>query len=345
MLRLLIVSFALVILAVSCAQPTVVRRLTPAKSYELGAQLEGPLGSRDQWLVSNRVYHIPIVWGEVESSPGIYIFQQHTYDTISRLNNKLGIGNYQLIIGVKVSPSFYSSDPNYGMSPPKLEHAINFAEFVEQVILTFAPWGIEIWNEPEFPKEIALTPYYGGYGTDNGALYGQTVRVIYDYVKERDLKTKIIAGASLGLLSERITLAFLADAVAAGMKSDYWSFHAYVWYKETPDLSEWNKIFQLANTAHSVYPVPQILSETSVMLNAPAPNNPAHREQQAQFLRYLLGNYQRTQVDTLLWYTLANNGWRNTDLVFADIPYPAYDVWKDYEPSNYEIFLPIVFKP
>jgi len=35
-----------------------------------------------------------------------------------------------------------------------------------------------------------------------------------------------------------------------------------------------------------------------------------------------------TPIESILWYTLANNIWMHADLVNNDVEYPVYQVWR-----------------
>jgi hypothetical protein len=308
----------------------------------LGAQLEGALGDRDKWIVPNRTYHFPLRWDEIEKVPGVYTFPQWAFDTITKLNLKLGQSNYKLIIGVKCTPHDYSIPPHARNSPPSEIHYIDFAKFCMAVCDMFQPYAIEVWNEPEFTvaESAKNAEYYGGFG-DDGLSYGKMVRVIYDYLQAKKTETKVISGASFGFVHQPRAFKFLSDAVKAGMKSHFWSWHGYKWYYNVVENTlAFRDFLRFSWDAQAIYNVPQILSEVSLMRVTELPESAEHRERQKELLDYLLLAKPLTNIESILWYTLANNGWRHTDLIMSGIEYPVYQVWK----GEYQIYLPIVEK-
>ncbi len=309
--------------------------------YYLGAQLEGPLAGREKWAVPKRVYHFPLRWDECEKQKGIITLPQWAFDIVAGLDSKLGKDNYQLIIGVKTTPTFYSIPPHARNSPPTPEHYIDFAKFCEAVCMAFSPFGLEIWNEPEFSVSESGddSEYFGGFGLA-GDLYGAMVRVVYDYLINRPVK--IISGASFGLLNPNRVFDFLKFAISAGMLSHYWSWHGYIWYYSVvDDIRRYRDLLKFSWDIQAIYDVPQILSETSLMRKTELPElivtNPdgtksfPHRERQKELLEFELQHRSATNIESILWYTLANNGWRHTDPIEKDVQYPVYSVWRDYQ--------------
>lgn len=288
--------------------------------YPLGAQIAYKLGGRDQYCVEKRLYHYPLYWDEIELSPGVYTFSNDLYDTVNRLDNKLGRDNYQLILGTKCCPPFYSTGTERN-SPPKPEHYIDYARFVESACLTFHPWGVEVWNEPE---ALPHSQWFGGFGHMGGADYGRLARTVYDL----GLPTKIVSGASIGLTGVDITTQFLRDAVQAGMKSDYWSFHAYINYWEViDDTLAFQNIIDYSRNIQTIYNVPQLITETSVLRDTDLPEILEHRQRQVELLQFLYDQMPTTAIKSVLWYTLAETTWEHSSMVQYGVVYPIHDLW------------------
>lgn len=293
----------------------------------LGAQFEGALGTRDRWLVPNRVYHFNLRWDEIEEQEGVHHYTEWMFDNIARLDAALGHDNYRLIIGVKCCPTFYSIPPHARNSPPAPQYYDNFARFCESVCQVFNPWGIELWNEPEFSvlESAKNAEYYGGFGLD-GAAYGQMVHTIYYALKG---KCSIIAGASFGLVNADRALQFLQDAVMAGMVSDYYSWHAYWKYSDIIyGQRDYYQALWYADKAHEIYHVPQIISETSIRRDTHRPELEAHRQSQADLLQFYLKYMPGSPIESVLWYALADNMWEHTDMVNGYVEHPVYQVWR-----------------
>lgn len=299
--------------------------------YYLGAQLEGPLVGREKWVVPKRVYHFPIRWDDCEKQKGVITFPQWAYETISSLDGRLGHDNYQLVIGVKTTPEFYSLPPHARNSPPTPEHYQDYARFCEAVSETFNPYALEIWNEPEFSvaESSKWQEYFGGFGLD-GASYGRMVKETWECLLGTN--TKIIAGASFGLVDVDRSLKFLKDAVGAGMVADYYSWHAYWKYSDVLyGQRDFYQALWFADKAFDIFPVKQVISETSIRRDTWREELTAHRLSQADLLKFYLKYMAESPIESILWYTLADNLWEHTDLAAKDIIYPAYLVWRDYQ--------------
>lgn len=301
--------------------------------FYLGAQFEGPLTTRDKYLVANRIFHFPVRWDEIEKQPGIYTAPIYASDNIRRMNAKLGIGNYQFIIGTRTCPQFYARTLGVRNSPPRVENYVDYVNFIEFLIMTYNPTGIELWNEPEASIQASGSLDYilGGFGTD-GTSYGEMVRTVYDILKPKYPATLFISGASIGLGGWDAVRSFVQLAKNAGMKSDYWSWHAYLYYGEVagkPYKRRYADVIRFATEMWDIYQCQQLITECSLMRVQSLPEDKGHRIEQAEYLRYLINHRETMPVDSLLWYTLANNCWRHTDLVENNDPKPAYTIWQN----------------
>lgn len=297
--------------------------------YPLGAQLEGPLGNRKKWTVPKRVYFFALQWAKCELAPEVYTLPSRAYDDIAALNILHGRENYQLVIGIKTTPDFYSSNPGSINAPVKLSEVPALCAFVQYVDSTLHPDGFEFGNEPEFPEGMKNPELMGGYGPEGGNLYGQTVLRLHDYMTLTMPETRLLAGASYGLLNTDNSLKFLREAVEAGMQADYWSWHCYIYYYTLIlyNPKRYYDILWFADEAYKVFPVPQVLSETS-LLRRDKPELAAHRAEQARMLEFELRYRSGTAIESVWWYTIGENGWEHSDLVWQKVPQPVYEVWK-----------------
>jgi len=123
------------------------------------------------------------------------------FDTISKMDAKLGRSNYQLIIGLKTCPTFYSIEPHARCSPPTPRTTSVMPGSARRHAWCSNRTGIELWNERSSPCwRQARTRRVRRVRLD-GRAYGQMVRVTYDYLRSKGQDVKVIAGASFGLVN------------------------------------------------------------------------------------------------------------------------------------------------
>lgn len=326
--------------------------------YLLGAQCWNYFGEDSSYPwhdyrdypVPNRMYHMTLDWSLVDPNASgnrvYYNWCDITYaiENLDYLTN----GDYQLIITLKFCPDdwkhdtdFYNSRPAYTDSNDnRFDEYKTFVDHVLTYLVTirgFNVWGIEIWNEPDFPRD-PYNPdnsYFGGFAwvdvdDDNkiiseGNLYGKMVKKVFE-LKSTWSNIKFIAGALFGTGSSESSLNFLEDAAAEMVVNgvpqfDYLSWHAYINY--------WNcrvedKLFAIPlwfshRVKDLVGNVPQIISEMSVLSGngtgfSYGPNDETHQDRQADFLQFMINHADEYNIKILEWYSLANNLWGRADL-------------------------------
>jgi len=279
-------------------------------SSDLGAQIEGDLAGREQWLVPKRIIQWEVKWDRVEHQRGTYAWPE-AYDTTHAL-----LGGLETIIGIKVCPPWARLWLHAG-SPPNPEFFPDLIRFIQAVQGRYHPNAIEFFNEPDvrYSPDDPFGEFYGAWvgptetWHQGGARYGTAVATVYP-----NLGSKLLAGA---LMMHEHSLEFLSGAAEAGMKADAISYHTYV-----GDPSSFSKPMEHADEIRGLLGnVPLVLSETSAV---DIEDSPTLRQWQADYLTSLIS---WKGVLAKIWYTLANNGWMNSDLVYNE-PKPAYFIWK-----------------
>ena len=280
-------------------------------SSSLGAQVEGDLLGREQWLVPGRIIQWAVKWDVVERVRGVYTWPEN-YDTTARL-----LQGYETIIGIKVCPPWARLWPHAG-SPPDPRYYSDLIRFIQAVQNRYHPNAIEFFNEPDcmYSPDFPFGEFFGAWVGPGetwyagGRRYGEATSKVYP-----GLGSKLLSGA---LMMHDYSLEFLRGALDAGLRADAISYHTYAHSPAEFNLPEIHaaEIRACANNG-----LPLVLSETSVTA---AVDTPELRRWQADYVRYLI-NW--TGVLAKIWYSYANNGWENSDLVYNE-PKPAYFVWK-----------------
>ena len=218
------------------------------------------------------------------------------------------IGDHPHWIQVKNSPPWAQSIEGLPCSPPKREYWEDFADFVVFIIDWYRPFMVEIWNEPEPKPEEIPTELIGVVGCwGDGTLYGEFVKYVYNYVKPANPDT-IIAGGAL-MLNSQECWEFTEDFLKVA-EMDVLSFHSYPihpWCNYDDPLIKAQNLRKLTNK-------PLWLTETSYKYAGDEPDE-VFEQCQADYLRYVYNEAGRVGIEFVNWYTLANNGWRHTDLV------------------------------
>lgn len=282
-------------------------------SASLGAQVEGDVAPRAQWLRPGRIIEWAVKWAQVEATRGVYAWPGNYEDSFAALEG------YETIIGIKCVPAWARLWPEAG-SPPKPACYLDLKRFIQAVQERYHPQAVELFNEPDTKRTPGL-PYgefFGAWVQDNeswyqgGQRYGACVEAVYP-----NLGSKLLAGA---LAMHDDSLEFLRGALDAGMRSkcDAISFHSYVSNPEqfNRPVEHARAISQLA-----AYDIPLVMTETSV---TGAADNDELRQWQVDYLSNLRG---WGDVLAKLWYSLANNNWACSDLVVNDQAKPVYAVW------------------
>lgn len=283
----------------------------------IGAQVEGSVVGKEKWVVYGHPYHWPARWSECEPSQGQYVFEDWMY------NNNWVLGNKQ-ILGTKTCPLWARLHPENLCSQPKAEYYIDYAKWLCKLIEEFHPWGIELWNEPDCRADDAAQNYFGCWYDgvswfNSGLKYGQFTKVVYDYVKPLHPEVHLLVGALMNV-AENESLSFLSGAKAGGLKGTDLSFHGYITEK-----SGFDRIFTLAaNLKKVVSYMPMICTETSVLSWE---DSEELKLLQRDYLQHISDRLPTSDIDVVLWYTLAENSWLNSDLQRGDTPLPAWQLF------------------
>lgn len=220
-------------------------------------------------------------------------------------------GEHSLLLTVHNAPADFLIEPGRACGAIKPEAWSAYADFIITVIDRY--WSanrqmwIELWNEPD----VTGSPFpdlFGCWPAD-GKLYGQMAGKVYKIVKRARPKVLIFGGA----LSQIGSFAYRVP------KCDGISYHSYP--KEqggsTGMTSTRLKAEQLKAMGHKNI----LLSETSLL----GSGSLAHQELQRQYFEYLM--CLRNLLTGVFWYTLAYNGWENSDMIAKEGPKP---VWYRY---------------
>lgn len=278
----------------------------PLFTGRLGVQQEGRLSSALPWFHPDWIYHWSIRWHDYPNE--IYS------DNIETL-----LGRSQ-IITLKVCPEEHRLWPRFVGSPPKPDSYSEFVRFAQGIIDWARPDAIALFNEPNVWVPFATSPenfgawvgrdetmYQGGYR------YGQFTKEVVPQLRD----AKVIVGE---LMINDLTLEFLRGAIDGGLTGDFLSYHVYLsLHDEFSKLDEWaSKLSSLTN-------LPLAVTETSIIDSIDSPELRQKQLEYAQFLR--AKTLESDQVKFVEWYTLANNGWGNSDLVTKGVAQPAYYEW------------------
>ena len=272
----------------------------------LGVQIEHHQAqSVKQWIIPNRQYQIPIKWRDVETVRGIYDWSLYDPDFEALAGQKV-------TAGIKVVPEWARLWKGYVASPPKPLCFYDLANFVIKVIERYHVDAVELFNEPDVDliSTIPYAEYFGAWCISSdwymgGTRYGQCLNAIYPVIHAAYPNVRIIAGALIGGIPSSIE--FLQGAINTGLRCDAISFHKYIGLG-----GNFNSAFEFGKLVKQKINKPQVLSETGITSSI---DSLELQQAQAGYLKYLKQNYRTSTVSVIQWYSLANNGWMNTDLV------------------------------
>lgn len=214
--------------------------------------------------------------------------------------------NYQMVLGYRFAPQEWLACSKE-CCPPAREHFQDYADMIieqtrEHLADGYNIIAIAVDNEPHGDPEdfTDLEAHYTncyGNGYVGGAYYGDLTEVVYDALKETGWPIILLAGE-------------LATTEGSewryGMKDhgkfDAVSYHFYPrdWIGNYSDTLTWGE--QLAD----FYEKPVWLTETSVL----GSGSEEHQQHKGEYMEYLLNNF----AHPMFWFTMADNGWYNTDL-------------------------------
>jgi len=308
----------------------------------IGAQIEGYFRGREKWLRNDSIVEGMIKWSEIEQERGVYDWDTQKDEDFKKIDGR------PFVLQVKNSPEWARKYPEYECSPPKREYFVDYAAFVLALIDRYDDYTdqlyIEVWNEPDVDRTLIgpYAPYFGCWGEISdpyygGEYYGQFLATIYPMIKSERPDVTILAGAlSLG---GGDSTAFWQGAMKYRGNYDGVSYHAYAYYQDGQpgeENEDWQVIKKKATHLRWLgEDAPLYVTETSLLCNpnwSPCYDPGIHgfRVVQGEYLRHIIREVADWDVEFVLWYTIANNGWLNSDLVWQDEPQPAYFEYLDY---------------
>jgi hypothetical protein len=307
------------------------RRKEPKKpvanifSNRLGVQIEGRVRGRQQWLDPNWNVQIHAKWRDVEAVQG-------TYDWSPYRDDFLLLSGHPVVVGLKVVPEWARLWPEYVGSPPKPEFYSYFGAMAANLVAQYnhpKQLVLEIFNEPDADRDDVkkgtqdLGDAFGCWvmgknWAEGGRRYGECLKMVYPIIKAAHPQVKILAGALIG---EPSSFIFLEAALKAGLMADGISFHKYAHY----GIRDQRGPFEFAAKLKRMTTWPLVMTETSLLAKE---DSAAFRQAQGAFLSSLLKDFDELGIDAMSWYSLADQGWMNSDLVWRGIAQPAYEVYK-----------------
>jgi len=344
LLKRIALLFVLVLVVVSCAPPAAPQKFYLPMILEqnqsvLGVQMEGnSLGGRNVYLANESAIHLSLRWSEVEAIRGTYSWIT-TFDTMAATVAE----NRFFILNLKNAPAWARAPSTLQCYAPKVEFFDEFANFVVAAIDRYHPDAIEIWNEPDVQPQAAIDNgyWYGCIG--NGTLYAQILGVVYPIVKAHHPSVVVLGGAlMLGETQHKFTEDFLAYTIASPITKynqsypvpapklsltssihpfDGVSYHAYITYPST----NFDYVFGKADYLATLTDKQLWVTETALLCQTDC--GTTFKNSQTNYLTHVYSNAYSHGLNGLLWYSLANNGWLNSDLVAKDVKKP---VWYEY---------------
>lgn len=265
-----------------------------------GVELEGTLRDRDQYIVPGSPVKLHLLWSETEPTRGVYVWPTELGSDIARLKD------HYVLLSIKGTPIWArSNSSDLVCDPPNAVYLEDFARFIRAVVIKYPVWGVEIWNEPDVAHHSEeLAPYFGC--NWSGQFYAEMLTHVYPIAHAARPDIKIVAGA----MHNPLWWQYVENI------HDYYdmvSFHGYPNYSFPLDgadlLRQWTD-------------KPIVLSETSLLMDGTP--TPVFEQAQAEYLTYVATHAKEHGVILVIWYTLADNGWRNSDLVINGIRKPAW---------------------
>ena len=234
------------------------------------------------------------------------------------------IRNHEIILSIAGVPAEWAEHSDTLASPPRREHWQDYADFCSMLIDRYCLEGVEIWNEPDgplYPGE-ELERFLGGWGADGGAAYGEFAQYVAVALADKDCR--VLVGAFGWALDSDFVTDFAGTFVSPPDNCAL-SYHSYSydWWQ----MQDWDKLERISTMLSGLYDLPQIVTETSLLHASNVSEDPGFLAAQREYLRYIVVN-RPDAVIKIVWYSLADNGWRSSDLVYRE-PKPVYKLWRD----------------
>ena len=261
-------------------------------------------------------------WHECEPAQGVYDFSipdQWLYHSNAPGHN--------WILSVKNAPIWARKRPLIECSKPLNDYYDAYCDFVIALLERYQDliWGIEFWNEPDanrFPPKY-LMRHLGCWGNTelDGKRYGKFVGHVYERLKPNYQDIEFLAGA-LTNPSADFAKGFITKAAG---RFDVLTYHSYPRYYK----HNWNRPIRASNILFGLAPdKPQMITETSLL--SFGPGGAAFEADQAAYFNHLLNNLDFNRVLAFIWFTLGNNGWGNSDLIYNNVRKPVYFEWENF---------------
>lgn len=287
-----------------------------------GVQIEEfqPL-DKIKWLHPGSLVRFRIKWDEIELSPDVYTWSS----LLDQVNNQVKSAGCYLMFNIICTPKFYSS----GVArccPPKPEYVYKLVNFINAVVRRYDPAVVEFWNEPEiYPDDVLALGWddlMGGFGLSNAPYYGEIVKEIGKSFTDNWFTTNLVVGSLMlsdGGAFWNVAKQYCPDCY------DAVSFHSYcnfpsIYYDGPRDKA--NLLRRIGENK------PLILSETALLSEY---DSQAFRLAQSNYFKYQADQQFSNGISSILWYTLATNLYKNSDLVVYDIPQPAWYIYNSLQ--------------
>lgn len=265
-----------------------------------GCQVDDDIAGFEGRIVPGRLYQTPARWAGIDPWLG---------------RNVAAFGDNPFIIGTKTCPLEYRLWPDFLGSPPQSQYYGEFGEWASTISREYHPWGIEIWNEPDVPRQFSVPEYFGSWVDEDdfylaGRAYGLFCAAVYEQIHATG--AQVIAGALLGGES---SLVFAAGMMDGGLRCDYVSYHKYLGMGDPFDTG-----FVFADRLREIVNVPLIWNETNIL----GDGSPTHQAKQAEYVKYLRERCGWEGVAGVLIYSFHNWMWENAALIIDGDLTPAY---------------------
>jgi hypothetical protein len=305
------------------------RDITVPAAY-IGAQIEFKPTStaiNTRWLVPGMIVKLVAFWAYIQPEQDVW-----DWSALDKIVAALA-GKHPVLFCIRTAPAWATGSARLSAVPDTDAYATFVKALIERYGSTV--FGVELGNEPDVPVD-AFSPemdiFVGsptfGVTEKAGAAYAVFVNAVTVLVKETYPDHTLVAG---GLMySGSYVSEFVKGMKGVGIIADAISFHSYPQNPALPDVTASeivnHTVRRLVQLKTAFPDKPIWLTETSIVSGT---DSELLRQRQADYFDLLITNPQLYDyLAVIIWYTLANNGWNNTDLVAANVPQLAYERFK-----------------
>ena len=288
----------------------------------IGVQIESNSASLP-WLVEPSWVRKWLRWYEIELRAGVYTWGNRNDRAILEISESRN----PLLLTIITTPRWARIYPEKRCSPPRPEYLDDFATFVIAAIDRYQPDAIELINEPEvaYNQLDNELDYWIGCWGPHGYYYAEMLKTVYPAVKQAHPEILILAGS---LMLEEFQEDFWPDVINTGGVGfyDVVSFHGYSYYP----INDFDVALRKAQYLRDIgETAPLWLTETSLLCGYNLPCGSEFEIDQAGYLRYVFTKSNAHDIDMVFWYTLAKNGWQNSDLVAGPEAKKSWYIYRD----------------